>query len=174
VIKFKIKNASIDKIESDIRRKAEALIKNPEILNELADTVIQDIKYQTKRGVSAKTGERLMGLSDSWKKRRAKIASSISTGELFSVNRSNLTLSGQLLDSISKKISSVVTIFFDGDHMPYRVRRKDGTGSYNVGERIKNEKLAEYVQEKRPFFAVRDSLIPRLKKIVIKYIRRNI
>jgi hypothetical protein len=83
----------------------------------------------------------------------------------------------------------------DGTHQPYRkkymesfTRKTKGgkttvntgrSGFYKVGKEISNLKLAQYVSEAgRPFFGfserLKDKLLTQMKKVVIRYIRRNL
>lgn len=82
------------------------------------------------------------------------------TGEFFKANFSNLTLTGQLLRSISRKINvqkGSFRLFFSGV-------RKDG---------MKNEELAKIVQDKgRVFFGLGEIIPKRLRKRTLDQLRR--
>jgi hypothetical protein len=97
------------------------------LLKQVGDEMIKDIRYQTRRGLGGEDGderESLKPLSKSWKESRKEIASrGGQTHQAFSANRSNLTLSGQLLDSISivDYDGPTVTIGFKGVHVPYQI-----------------------------------------------------
>ena len=59
-------------------------------------------------------------------------------------------------------------LYFKGFHLPYK--NEDGE---NIGKRITNEKLAEYVAEQgRPIVGVRPAIERRVGRIVRTYIRR--
>jgi hypothetical protein len=190
---FKVSDQSIKDVEQSVRDVFEKVIKNEKMLSEVGETVVTDIKFQTRRGVSPVTGERFKPLKQSWINKREAIAFVSSTDPAFSKNRSNLTLSGQLLDALRMSVAGVgkIKLFFEGSHQPYLAKyveifkrkrpvrggfttiRKGRSGSRQVGNILPNELLAQYVAENgRPFMGVRDTLKPRLNRIVIAYIRR--
>lgn len=106
---------------------------------------------------------------------RKYISESTKTHPTFSPKRSNLTITGQLLNAMTRTVSSLGTLtikFINSIHTPYKIRTSKGLR--DVGKPIDNDKLAEYVNAKRPFFGVRKTLLPQLKTIVIRYIRRNL
>lgn len=175
MFKLEIKRGSIDKIEANVRKKLEKLRRDPALLNELGDTIIKDIQFSTRRGKNPRTGDSFKPLTEDWKDRRGEIAKSNIVHDTYSRSRSNLALTGQLLDSMKNQIKNTkLFIIFFGDHQPYKIKRKLSSGTYDLGKKIPNADLATYVQKDRPFMEVRPSLIPRLKTIVNKFIRRNI
>lgn len=143
-MKFKFNKISIDNVEANIKTKVSKMLSEPALLNEVGDTVIRDIQYQTRRGVSAVTGERFKPTKKSWREKREKIAQATPTHETYGKNRSNLTLTGQLLDSLRKVISGKgIKIYFAGFHMPYRQKyleyftRKKKKRRTNLGKTLK-------------------------------------
>lgn len=194
MIKIKFKQSTIDAIERDMKVKAGALAHDPALLGEVADIVIKDIAYQVRIGVSPVDGKRFKPLSKEWREQRAEIAKATQTHAAFARNKSNLTLTGQLIDSLHKIFQGgAVIIDFKDNHKPYNKKYKDSfsrkgksggrsstvnsgkTGIYQVGKEIPNKELAEYVAERgRPFMAVREKLLEQLKKVVIKHIRRKL
>jgi hypothetical protein len=85
-------------------------------------------------------------------------------GELSNLTtpmKSNLTMTGQLLDSIKWKIDKLtITLFFDSN------RRKDGRNT--------NNEIANYVSEKRPFFNLSKQEIEQVKREVIKVLKSRL
>lgn len=197
---LKFSKKSIAEVEGDVRTKLTRIISDKGLLTDIGNTVIQDIKRETRRGRNGETGEKFKPLSKSWKKTRGEIESRAPeiTHPAFSKNRSNLTLSGQLLDSLKIVLISKasVVINFVGTHTAYKIpylksftrRRKktkstrggietvttNRSGYRTIGKDLQNEELAEHVQETRPFMQIRPKLINQLKTLVIRFIRRNI
>ena len=68
-------------------------------------------------------------------------------GEFGSNNKSNLTLSGQLLDSMTYRVSAKEIYIF----IPTSTRRK--TNKYDNNDKT-NKEVAEYVSKDRPFLAI--------------------
>lgn len=177
MIKFNFKPLSIKVAEDDVRKKLKKLTQDEELLNQIGDRMIQDLKFQARKGTNPVTGGKFIPLSPKWIKERQKIAEAQSVHETFKANRSNVTITGQLLDALRRNVlGRKLIIFFDGIHKPYKAKRVRNTGQGNrtIGKPIKNSLLAEYVNQIRPFFIVREKLLPQLKSIVIRYIRRNL
>jgi hypothetical protein len=172
---LKINQNTIDKAETEVKLKIQKAITSPALLSDIAEVAITDIKYQARRGVSTETDSKFKPLSSRWIKQRQKIAQSTAVHEAFQANRSNVTITGQLLDAMSKVLTKTgIAIVFKGIHKPYLAKRVRKSGNRTIGKPIDNETLSEYVNEVRPFFKIRESLIPRLKNIVIRYIRRKL
>lgn len=173
MIKFSINTKALKSTESDVKKAFEKVIRNQTMLREMGNVVVQDVKFQTKRGNSIPLNGKLKPLSESWKQQRAKVAQDNPTSEVYSKNRSNLSLTGQLLESINFTIQSAGRILFGfkGQHQGYAYKKKDGTTSR--GKNIANETLAKYVSEDRPFLGIRDKIKDRLKNILLGYIRRS-
>jgi hypothetical protein len=171
---LKFNQKTIDEAEASIRLKIKEIVKSPALLSEVADVAIKDIQFQTRRGLTP-DGNRFKPLSPKWIKERSKIEQATQVHEAFKANRSNVTITGQLLDAMSKIITrSGIAIVFKGLHRPYQAKRVRTSGNRTIGKPIDNDKLAGYVNEVRPFFKIRESLLPRLKNIVIRYIRRKL
>lgn len=90
------------------------------------------------------------------------------TGSLFAPDRSNLTLTGQMLDSLKSFVNvgkKTVTVAPTGKRRPVGKRRRV----------LKNTEVAEFVAENgRPFLGLDDKGIKRVKRIVLDDIRRRI
>lgn len=180
----KFNEATIDRAEASIKEKLKTTMKDPALLAEIGEVAIADIKFQARRGIStqggsikggAQTTGKFKALTPKWIKERQKIADATQTHEAFKANRSNITITGQLLDAMGKIFTrNGVAIIFGGIHYPYQARRVKNGGTRRIGKPIENEKLAGYVEQVRPFFAIRESLLPRLKNIVIRFIRRKL
>lgn len=188
MFKFRLNGLSVEQAKLRIITKVQAIIKNPELLTQLGNTIVTDILFQTRRGVSASTGEKLKPITKKWVKERDKISKATPPGQAYSKARSNLTLSGQLLNSfkITKIVGASVTMEFTGNHVPYTAQyvksyKRNGKtvttnrqGLRTIGKKMLNKDLAEYVQKDRPFVGVRTKLIQTLKNIAIRFIRRKL
>lgn len=177
-MKLKLNQKSLDRLEADTKARLNRVLSNKEMLGEVGDMAIDMIRQNTRKGTSSVTDEKLAPLSKPWIQKRDRIASSQGTHPAYAKKRSNLTLTGQLLDSLKRSVAGrMVTIFFDGMHIPYRMQTRKGIS--RVGKLIKNSKLAQYVAEQgRPFFgfskAFESKLLAQVKRVVIRYIRRNL
>ncbi|MBL0233182.1 MAG: hypothetical protein IPQ08_05915 [Chitinophagaceae bacterium] len=142
-MKLSFKRISIDVAEKSIKEKVNSILNEPELMNSIGDAIIKDIRFQTRRGVSSINGERFKPTSKAWRNKREKIAEATSTNDAYSKNRSNLTLTGQLLDSLRKAVNGKsVKIFFAGVHMPYKQKyleyfmRKKSKRRINLGRTV--------------------------------------
>lgn len=191
MINFKFKNiqGSLDYLNERVK----SITKEEKLMKEISEALIKDIKFQTRRGKNGLTSEKLKPLSEKWIEERAKIAKSINTADAYSKKRSNLTLSGQLLDSIKSKITqNKISLFFYGNHSPYTKNKKikktkklkrgksivnanNSSNTVMVGKSIKNADLAQYIEDGgRQFFVIRPKMIEQVKKIVLKFMRNKI
>jgi|694.fasta_scaffold02549_29 hypothetical protein len=177
-MRLKINQKSIDRLESDVKFKLKSVLENKQMLNEVGTLAVDMLKFSSRKGTSPVTGEKFKRLSKPWIKKRAKIAESTRIHPAYSKSRSNLTLTGQLMDAITHSVvGRTVRIVFDGFHEPYSIKTKKGIS--RVGKRIRNADLARFVAEAgRAFFGfgrvMEQKLLAQAKKIVIRYIRRNI
>lgn len=177
-MKLKVNKKSIDRLEADTKFKIKSILSNKQMLNEVGTLATDMLKFSSRKGTSPVTGEKFKRLTKPWIKRREKIAESTRVHPAYAKSRSNLTLSGQLMDSITHSvIGRTIRIVLDGFHEPYSIKTK--TGISRVGKRIRNADLARYVTEAgRAFFGfgrvMEQKLLAQAKKIVIRYIRRNI
>lgn len=185
-ISVKLDNKSVARVEKSVRESFEKVINNQNLLKDIGTVVIKDIQFQTRKG-------KLKPLSDEWVNERKKIAKATATHPAYSARRSNLTLTGQLLDSLKIIYSKAGEVIIEatGIHRPYKANylkswyrigqsgkrhlvKSSNTGMRTIGESIENKKLAEYVADQgREFMKVREGLNRQLKNLVVAYIRRS-
>jgi hypothetical protein len=207
-MKLKFNQSTIDAVQAQTTDNIKELIKSPAMWSEIGDVVIKDIKRVARTGKNPITGGSFIPLSKAWIKERGKIAESTALNDAFKQNRSNITITGQLLNAMAKRIiPKGIQIYFAGLHKPYLAnydqyfirKKKKRTvrmskklqgfqkshggieyvntgreGKRTIGKIMQNDELAQYVGELRPFFYVRETLLPQLKTIVIRYIRRKL
>lgn len=172
----KVNQESLKNVEANVRTVIDRVFNNKQMLQLIGQTVIDDVKFQTRRGKSIpQGGSSFDSLSPKWIAERQKIAAVQKVSDVFKSNRSNLTITGELLDSMDvvKVKKGGLTIDFVGKHSPYRAQSTRGTGVKTIGKPIDNKLLAKYVAENgRPFMGVRLALKQRLNRIVVGFIRR--
>lgn len=168
---FKINQRSVDNLEKSVRDAFNKAIRSKAMLTEIGDEIVTDIKDQTQnKAKSIPLQSRLKSLSKAWVKRRARLAEFNDTDPAYQATKSNLTFTGQLLNSLKHKILGVgkLEVFFDGTHQPYK-----GVKGKNLGKPISNEDLAGYVAENgRPFVGIRPLMQRKITRIVRTYVRR--
>jgi hypothetical protein len=163
---------------------------------DIGSVVIRDIQVQTRAGKSIPSGGRLKPLSKTWIELRKEIIKANGAENYVKPARSNLSLSSQLLNSMdfNQKATSrglEISFFFRGIHQPYKlpfkkkwvvknafgrgqnlVFTRHRPGMRNLGDKISNETLAEYVERKRPFIGVRPQVQATLRQLVLREVRR--
>lgn len=126
------------------------------LLNEIGSFAAGRIQNRTRlgKGVSEQGGklEKLKPLSDGYKKQRRKNKSKLSPDAKPA--KSNLTFSGQMLESIDYKIEEPDTIVIRFDNN--KARRK----------------AIEVTDKGRPFFNLADSEINAIKKLIRDKIKK--
>jgi hypothetical protein len=171
--KFKIDPAQVIKVEATILKAAQGIIDGQELKKEIGSVTVERIKYQTRLGKPLSKQFKKSLEPDTVANRRY-LARYNSTHQAYKDTRSNLTLTGAFLDSLTYAIepSGDVKIYFEGDHPGYKTK----TGRT---EGLPNTTLAGYLRDKG--FVVFDSelqsnenFIKRLKSVCLAYIRRGL
>jgi hypothetical protein len=107
--------------------------------------------------------QQLKPLSNSYKKQRSKL----SLGDKGTANKSNLTLTGQMLDAISYEVAKDYFKLYIKASSRYAAKPSWKTPVAN------NKQVAEYVSKERPFFELADDeklIIEREFNSIIKNI----
>lgn len=133
-------------------------------LLEVAEFTKDRVQQQTRLGKSLPNDARLKPLSADY--RKARRSKKNVDREFFGPDRSNLTLTGQMLRSLKSRIvrqpgsikePSAIEVFPDGD-------RDDG---------LSNQEVAGFVRENgRPFLGLNEKAVQQLRNIVLKNLRR--
>jgi hypothetical protein len=167
---FKFNQKSIDDMEQNVRE-AFRKVNNKQMLDEIGSTVVTDVRDVTRnqdKSIPLELSE-LKLLKESWIISRTRLAKTNTTDRAFEDGRSNLTFTGQLLNSMKHIVVGPgrLMIKFMDIHKGY----KSATGK--VSKEISNELLAKYVAEQgRPFFGVRPSMRRQVNRIVKQYVKR--
>lgn len=164
-------------IEKDLVNAVESILSSKEMMTEVGEFTVDRLRYQARVGKPANFARSTKPLESSTIRNRRYLAKHNPTHETFEESRSNLTLTGQFLDSLTYAIKGIglLEIFFDGTHKGYL----SGTG--RRGKSIANAKLAGYLIDIDKRFAVFDSSLntnetfkTRVKSIVQRFLRRGL
>jgi len=167
-----IKN--IAKVEESVRKKLADAIQSDELLGEIGETLVKNIKAKARLGKEPESDNAFAPL-DGGKRgtiyQRKKMAAYNPVGDFFRAPKSNLTFSGQLLDSIIYVVKKVggfkqIQIGPKGKRRPYL--NKDG--SVREGGIETNEELGTIHQSTRRFLGVSD----RMKQQVINKVKAHL
>ena len=182
--KVTIDSASIAKKVEDRLKKIQRGLRGNRLLNEVGDEVISDNRREarTGKGFNSKpeVGQKrtkMPKLAETTIEHRKylKRAKNTETTDVFSVKRSNLTVSGQLLSSIVKEIKNGALIIklSDQKRIPYKtlnLRQKKARKPPPS-----NQEVADFLEEQgRHFLGIDDKTQKKIKNIVIRFIRRLI
>lgn len=160
------------------------VLKDRKFQESIADTVKTDIVATTRLGKSTVTGRKFPSLSESWIKTRRKIIAFQGAPSFVRPAKSNLSLSGELLDSLEYKLSNTgvftAKFFFAGMHRPYKYRGVR-VPVVTIGEKAKNEDIASALDERFKFIGVRPivqrriigSLVDKIKVTLARLKRRR-
>jgi len=140
-----IKIESFPDIAKIAHRKALKAVRDRGLFEEITEGIIKDIR----KGTNIATGHRLKALkrptSDdprTWRIRRKELAQFNTTHKSYGPNKSNLTFTGEFVNSIKGKIilgRSEIEIKPTGRHAPYR----DASGKVTRKTRPRNIDIAE-------------------------------
>lgn len=175
-ISFKIKDQNVfAKLESSIKDKMEKVLASEQLLDEVGNFVTDRIRYQARISKPINSQNSFPNLKPSTIANREYLSQFNNTHETYDAGRSNLTFTGQLLDSIKHRIKSagVIVLEFTGNHRGYK------TGSGKLTKSLPNSKIARYLSEIG--FDIFDKALKdnkqvkaRIRSIVLRYLRRGL
>jgi hypothetical protein len=168
-----VKITGVNNIAKATQKTIGLINKDKALFNDLGETVVTQIVSSAKAGRDLNK-TKFDNVSNSWRDRRVKLATVNNTDPLFQgkSKKSNLTFSGQLLNSFSFNLNLnqlSLGFFFKGSRKKYKGLRKaelDGPAT--------NAELAEEIEKTRPFVFISQKLNQILTLKVIKALRRNL
>ena len=141
---------------------------NKDVMQQIGDYAVDRIKTRTRLGKGVKStgseAEPLKPLKDSYREQRKRDKRSGKLSQFSSPAKSNLTRTGQMLDSISVKATAQKVLLY------FRGSRKDSDAS--------NAEVAGFVSESRPFFNLSKAELNGLNRFIRdlfeKIVKRNL
>lgn len=163
---------SFKKAIGNIERKIKKTLSDKKLLNNIGEFLVEDIQNTTRKGRVVES-EKFKGnpkLKPSTKKWRKKYSQVNPTDGAFSPNKSNLTFTGELIRSITHKISgSKLTVFAKGKHSKYT-----GLKGNKIGKKVENSKILEYQAELgRQIMALTKNRAARIRGFIREAFRRQ-
>ena len=173
--KFSIKPNQFLRVEQRLKKDVESILSSEALKTAIGEFSVERLRYQARLGKPLNASESLPNLQPSTVKTRAYLAKYNSTHPTYATARSNLTLTGELLDSLSYSDLGdfKLKISFKGEHSRYKSRN----GYF--GKAIKNQTIAGYLA-KLGFFIFDETLntkkqfINRISNIARQFIRRGL
>lgn len=165
----------LPEVEKNIELTFKKVTENKQMRREIGEFVVGRIQGEARRGRPLNDRGSFPPLKESTKAIREALASDNPTHPTFSVNRSNLTFSGQLIDNIVFELGrTVIEIFVDN------TRRRPIKGR-SQAENMKTNKEVDAELRKRGFVLYTAKGIDseprvgkRINNIVKKFVRRAI
>lgn len=167
--KVKIKN--LDKIFDSVKKSLRETKRSEALLSEIGNFSVERIRFETRRGrtmVDNKSSRRLPPLKKTTKDFRKEIKESfpeLVDPDFFRPNKSNVTLTGQLLKSLKFKIVKDKLIILIGG------TRKISSISFTTRNEIVYRDLVELGFD---FIGLDKKSQKRIKKLVLDEFRRTI
>lgn len=162
-----VKITGVKKVGDNLKKIVAAAVSDREHLESLAVVVQKSIVGNARSGKDP-DGNKFKPLSDSWIERKSKLSKVNNTSEFYRKRKSNITFTGQLLDSFKYKVvqaTLTINFFFDGFRKPYKGLRKEALETPAT-----NKQLASEIEQVRPFVFVGD----KTRDILVNLIRRKI
>lgn len=173
---FRVKNQGIGlTLEKKFRDQMEKVLSSDAFLKEVGQFAVERIAYQARTSKPTNDSASFPSLKASTIKSRKQIAKHNPTHQAYEPARSNLTITGQFLNSLKYALvkAGVIKIGFEGMHNGYALANGGRT------EKISNERLRGYLAEKG--FVVFDKSLndnktfkARIKSIALRYVRRGL
>lgn len=169
-MKFNVKYDPYKNAKS-FKKKFEKFLESDQWKDDAAELAINKIKGETRLQRFIETGNKQPALSAEWVKRKKELAQNNPKGLSYGHSKTNLTVTGQLLESL-KRVQSRYSVIIRaiGDRTPYK--NKDGSTAKSTPS---NSQLAKYLAEKgRLFIGYNEKLKIQIVKKIKEHIRRSL
>lgn len=166
-----VKITGAKEVGSNLRKKLAAAVAEKQHLESLALVVQKSIVGNARLGKDP-DGNKFKELSESWIERKSKLSKVNKPSEFYRKRKSNITFTGQLLDSFKYKIiQSTLTIefFFQGLRRPYKGLRKESLETVAT-----NKELASKIEQARPFVFISDKVADVISNLIRRKIRQQL
>lgn len=168
---FKFNQKDIQDVQNNVKEAFRKVIGSNQMLNEVGQLLVADVVEQTRNEKSIPLGGREFKLlKEKWITRKDRLATVNNPDPNYQEGKSNLTFTGELLNSFKWFIEGPgkILLKFDGVHKKYKTLSGGGGGEGSL-----NEEIAKGLAERgRPFVGVRPVIRRRVKRIVKDYIKR--
>lgn len=170
----KVTIKGVDKVKQSVIDTFERIKSNEQMLLDIGNKTVELTKAFNRAGKSP-TGKRHPQNSESWEYTKIALTKTNKPSEFYQYGLSNVTFTGQLLESIKlfkiNRSKGSVEIDASGQRAPY----KNLDGSVQKSKPPTNQKLVEYLKEKgRIIFGINKQMQNVINKIVRSYINAEI
>jgi hypothetical protein len=171
------------KVASQIVDEIQKILKSPQLGNQIGTVMTDRLKFQAKRGRPLNDTGSFKPLAPATIDSRKRLERYNKTSPVYSPGRSNVSFTGQLLDSMKFKMlqskSFLLEIFFDGRRIPYKTG-KDTRAKLTPGYSSTNEGLAKTLKDigfvvfTKNGIESNKQLIDRVRNTLRSYLRKNL
>lgn len=140
--RFRLKPGTIRSANRGTQLTLRRFIRDSGVLEDVGQFYVDNIK---ERGIDPFTNRKYKALAPSTIERRKRLATVNSVDPNYSPRRSNITFTGETLDSLRARIfigRGEIDIGLRGTHSRYRGIRKA-----RIGRRISNARIGEFLEE---------------------------
>jgi hypothetical protein len=167
--KSSVKITGVDKISKNFGKFLRATEKDQAMLTDIAITAREQIIKRTQGRLEE---YKQPDLSESWVKRRKRLIEVGNGSNLSAPNRSNLTLSSQLLNALTFRLNladGVMNFFLKDYRKPYR-----GVKGGELENKTNTEIKADLAQQGREFMFISERLKAQLQTRIIRNLRKRL
>lgn len=162
-------------VEASIKKTFKAVSENKQMLDEIGKIAVERMKGEARRQTplqGKKKGSFPAGYpAEATKLYREYIARFNQTHPVYGRGRKNLTITGQLIESLTYKVKDgVIRFFVEGKRRPYR-----GKNGIIKGQELSNSKIYQHLIDenvKFRFIGIDPKLTKRITNIVKRTMRR--
>lgn len=149
---FDVKIKGVSNVQNSVKALFKKIVGQESTLEEIGSKIVFLTQGTLRTGKSPNVDggnpKPQKPISKGWANRKEKLKAVNSTSEFYRKGKSNLTFTGQLIDSIDYEIkkkadSNSIIISAKGDRKPYK-----GLKGKSLDGEIKNEKVVESLKEK--------------------------
>lgn len=161
------------RLQKSVRRNLKKVLQSRSLLEGIGALVLKATKGFSRQGKEPGSLDSFKALDkDTTVPHRKYLAKHNQTSDVFSPGRSNLSLTGQLLESLRVKISRPKSQIFvqpSGTRRPYK--GKNGPIKQSI---TSNKKLAEILGKDRPFLRVSSLVRKQIENHIRRFLRRSL
>jgi hypothetical protein len=173
--KTKVSIEGISRLKGNIKELFDQTRKDAQMLVEVGEKTVELTKQFNRAGHSP-SGKKHPKNSVAWEERKKKLTKTNQPSEYYRAGLSNVTFTGQLIDSIKllriNKEDGSVTIDATGQRTPYKNLNGKPVSKKNTPT---NPKLVEYLADKgRKVFGINKQMTNVINRIVRKYLNERI
>ena len=185
-IRIRVKNG--DKVSRSIRARYKKAAKKASRRKDYLEVVLNTFKFQIQKSSTLPNDKKVKKIGEKWRERRKKLSRVNDTDRFYGAGKSNLTFTGQFINSFKIRVSDLATIkiFPIGKHKGYKgTGRKAGVPYPNSkakkgkrGKSVSNKDIARgQIDQGRDYTKVGKKFLKKIttlfKTSILKEVRKE-